>query len=105
MDRGEITEGTTWRGLSQILEEKAEVKGEVKPVRPCTMRRAPCNEHPDVTWKALLGPVFAERAFFSQRKETGGRRVLTKEKSSRKVLDYFFEKAWDHAILKSHQDD
>lgn len=105
MDRGELVEGTTWRGLSQILEERAAVKGEVKPVRPCAIGHAPCNENPDVAWKALLWPVFTERAFFSLRKETDGSRVLTKEKSSRKVLDYFFEKAWDHAILKSHQDD
>ena len=102
MDRKELEEGTAWRGLSQILKEKDEMRDEGYPVRPCAKRRGPCNEHPDVPWKALLLPVLTERAFFSLRKETDGRRVLVKEKSSKKVLDYFFERAWDHAILKSH---
>ena len=30
--------------------------------------------------------------------------LLVKEESSKKVLDYFFEKAWENPILKSRND-
>jgi hypothetical protein len=43
-----------------------------------------------------------ERSFFSLRKDSGRRILVEKEKSSTKVLDYFFEKAWLRPILKSH---
>jgi hypothetical protein len=42
-----------------------------------------------------------ERSFFSLRKDCRGDLVPVKEKSSKKVLDYFLEKAWHSPILKS----
>jgi hypothetical protein len=89
MDEKEIEEGTTWEDLYRLLKKrvKAEVKVKVKG---------------DVmTWVDLLLLLDGERDFFSLRKESGGKISLEKEKSSKKVLDYFFEKAWQRPIFKS----
>jgi hypothetical protein len=53
------------------------------------------------TWIDLVLMLFNERSFFSLRKDSGGRISIEKEKSSKKVLDYFFEKGWERPILKS----
>jgi radical SAM superfamily enzyme YgiQ (UPF0313 family) len=87
MDRNELDEGFTWRELFQRLGEKIEVKAKVK-------------DH-ETTWINLLLLLFNERAFFSLRKDSGGKMLVVKERSSKKVLDYFFEKAWNRPILKS----
>jgi radical SAM superfamily enzyme YgiQ (UPF0313 family) len=102
MDQGELDEGTTWRELFRMLKKEAEVKSEDKPVTLCDLRPAPFKKDSTLTWKNLLLLLFIERAFFSFKKETDGRWVVTREKSSKKVIDYFVEKAWDHSILKSH---
>jgi tRNA A37 methylthiotransferase MiaB len=83
MDGKELEEGMTWKKLYQVLKEKPKV--EVK----------------EITWRDLLLIIFDERSFFSLRKNSGGRILVEKEKSSKKVLDYFFEKAWQRPILKS----
>jgi anaerobic magnesium-protoporphyrin IX monomethyl ester cyclase len=88
MDEKEIEEGMTWKELFQDLREKS--KTEVK-----------VNED-GMTWVDLLLMVESERFFFSLRKESGGKIFADKENSSKKVLDYFFEKAWYRSILKSH---
>jgi len=85
MDEKELEEGMTWKELFQVLRE--EVKGKVK--------------EDDITWTDLVLLLESERAFFSLRKESGGRILVEKEKSSKKVLDYFFEKAWLRPVLKS----
>jgi hypothetical protein len=87
MDEGEINDGTTWKELGRILEEK--VKAEVKV------------KEDNVTWLHLLLLLESERSFFSLRKDSGEEMSVVKEKSSKKVLDYFFEKAWDKPISKS----
>jgi len=86
MDEKELEEGMTWRELYQVLEEKVEV--EVK--------------QESVTWRDLLSLLLEDKSFFSLRKDSGGKISVEKEKSSKKVLDYFFEKAWERPILKSH---
>jgi hypothetical protein len=48
----------------------------------------------EITWSDLLLIIFDEKSFFSLRKDSGGKILVEKEKSSKKVLDYFFEKAW-----------
>jgi radical SAM superfamily enzyme YgiQ (UPF0313 family) len=105
MDHGVLHEGITWRELSQIIKEKVEVKakveGETTPKTPCSVPNAPCPRHQDMTWEELLLMLFTERSFFSLRKEADGRMIMIKEESSRKVLDYFLDKAWDSPILRS----
>jgi len=48
--------------------------------------------------------LFNERYFFSLRKDSGKRMLTMKERTSKKVLDYFCEKALDTPILKSRND-
>jgi len=90
MGERELNEGMTWRELFQRLKEKAKVEAEAKE---------------DATaWIDLLLMLFNERSFYSLRKDSGREVVVVRERSSRKVLDYFFEKAWERPILKSRFD-
>ncbi len=107
MDGGELKEGITWQELFQVLKdkEKAEDESEVNRYAPCAMRFAFFNkgkvEEDAITWVDLLLLLESERSFFSLRKDSGRKISVEKEKSSKKVLDYFFEKAWERPILKS----
>jgi radical SAM superfamily enzyme YgiQ (UPF0313 family) len=115
MDEEEFDEGMTWKELYQVLKEKDkaenkdENKDEITAVdevggsTPCTMRSAPCERSRNiaVTWANLILLLFEERSFFSLRKDSGGRISVSKENSSKKVLDCFFERAWQRSILKS----
>jgi len=83
MDEKELEEGMTWRELYRMLEEKVKTKAE------------------KMTWRNLLLMILDERSYFSLRKDSNGNLSVVKEKSSKKVLDYFFEKAWDRSIPKS----
>ena len=87
MDEKELEEGMTCKELYRILEEK--VKAEVE------------DKDKGMTWRDLLLMIFEGKSFFSLRKESGGKISVEKEKSSKKVLDYFFENAWERSILKS----
>jgi tRNA A37 methylthiotransferase MiaB len=87
MDEKEIEEGITWQELYQVLREK--VKTEVKV------------KEDDTAWINLLLLFENEKSFFSLRKESGGKILVEKEKSSKNVLDYFFEKAWQRSIVRS----
>jgi len=90
IDEKELEEGMTWKELSQVLKEKVEAK-----------LYSPSGKSNAVTWIELILLLFKERSFFSLRKESGGEVSILKEKSSKKVLDYFFEKVWKRPILKS----
>ncbi|MGB7572555.1 MAG: radical SAM protein [Thermodesulfobacteriota bacterium] len=85
MDEKELEEGTTWKELYHVLKEK--VRSKVK------------EDH--VTWVNLLLLLDSERSFFSLTKDSARRILVEKEKSSKGVLDYFFERAWEKPILKS----
>ena len=85
MDEKELEEGMTWKELYQVLKEK--VRSKVK------------EDH--VTWVNLLLLLDSERSFFSLTKDSARRILVEKEKSSKGVLDYFFERAWEKPILKS----
>lgn len=85
MDGKELEEGMTLKELFQILREKRRPKGKVE----------------EITWSDLLLMTLDERSYFSLRRDSHRRFSVAKEKSSKKVLDYFFEKAWQRAILKS----
>ena len=82
MDRRELDEGITWEELIQALQEKAKGEGD------------------KASWIDLLLLLFNERAFFGLRKNPVGVSFV-KEGSSKKVLDYFCEKAWKSPVLKS----
>jgi hypothetical protein len=83
MDEKELEEGMTWKELLQVLNERRKVKDNA------------------TTWIDLLLLLFDERSFYSLRKDDGGKILVVNEKSSNKVLDYFFDKAWGSPILKS----
>ena len=84
IDRRELEEGITWEELIVTLQEKA--KGE--------------GEDNGASWIDLLLLLFSERSFFGLKKDSG-KESFVKEGSSKKVLDYFFEKAWRSPVLKS----
>ena len=82
MDIGELDEGMTLQELFQFLQEKK------------------CDRDDSTTWIGLLLLLLKERSFFSLRKDSLGRLSVLKEKSSKKVLDYFFERAWKCPVVK-----
>ncbi len=83
MDESELEEGMTWREICQEVKAKAKLKAE---------------------WIHLLYSLIEEKSFFSLRIGTDRKGTVMREKTSRKVLDYYFEKARDKPILKSHHD-
>ena len=87
MDEKELEEGITWRELAQVLKERRKFKDKVKDNA--------------TSWNDLLLMLFNERSFFSLKKDSGDKKSVSREKSSKKVLDYFFDKAWEKPILKS----
>jgi radical SAM superfamily enzyme YgiQ (UPF0313 family) len=89
MDEKELEEGMIWKELLQVLNERRKVKDKVEVKDNAT------------TWIDLLLLLFDERSFYSLRKDDGGKILVVNEKSSNKVLDYFFDKAWGSPILKS----
>jgi radical SAM superfamily enzyme YgiQ (UPF0313 family) len=122
MDAKELEEGITWRELFQILKRKRGSKGkpgvgdeyEFARYALCAMHFASFNKvevkgkvedkvkEDDVTWVDLLLLLDNERSFFCLRKESSGRILVEKEKTSKKVLDYFLDKVWQRPVLKSH---
>jgi hypothetical protein len=83
VDGRELDEGITWEEIFQFLEDKVEVKAK------------------GIAWAELLLTISKNRSFFSLRKGAGGSLSAVKEVSSKKVLDYFFQKALGNPILKS----
>ena len=90
MDEKELDEGITWRELDRVLKEKRKFKDKVKDNA--------------TSWVNLVLMLFNERSFFSLKKDSGDKKTVSREKSSKKVLDYFFDKAWENPILKSRAD-
>jgi tRNA A37 methylthiotransferase MiaB len=107
MDGGELKEGLTWKELFQVLrdKEKAEDEPEVNRYAPCAMPLASFNKvevkQESVTWRDLLSLLLKDRSFFGLRKDCGGRTSIFEVGGSKKILDGFFEKAWQRPILKS----
>lgn len=88
MDKGELSERMTWKEILQFIKAKVKVKAKDEVV----------------TWNDLLLLLFREKSFFSMRKGPREGPSFVKEKSSKMVLDYFFEKAWDKPILGSRNE-
>jgi anaerobic magnesium-protoporphyrin IX monomethyl ester cyclase len=86
MDQGTLEEGIAWRELFQGLKDKVKAEDGVTP------------------WADLLLMLFEERSFFSLRKIPGNGFSMGKERTSKRVLDCFFEKAWGKPILRSRND-
>jgi radical SAM superfamily enzyme YgiQ (UPF0313 family) len=120
MDGKELEEGMTWGELFQVLKKKrksgskVEMKDENGSGRcaPCLPARsvsakagampfASFNKEDIPTWVDLVLLLDSERAFFSLRKDRG-RISVEKNKTSKKILDYFFERAWERPILRSY---
>jgi radical SAM superfamily enzyme YgiQ (UPF0313 family) len=87
MDGKGLEEGMTWRELYRGLREKT--KAEIK-----IEKEAP-------SWINLVLLLCEERSFFSLKKGSERKLSVEKEKSSKKVIDCFLEKAWQSPILKS----
>jgi hypothetical protein len=110
MDGQELEEGITWKELFQVLKDrrragsKVEMKDENGSGRYalCAMPFASFNKEDATTWVDLLLLLDSERSFFNLKKDSGRRILVEKEKSSKKVIDYFLEKAWQRPIVKSH---
>jgi radical SAM superfamily enzyme YgiQ (UPF0313 family) len=88
VDRGELEEGVSWKELRQIVKEKK-------------TRYHDMHSQDSTTWMDLVLQVLEERSFFSLRKNSAGELSIIKEKTSRAVMDNFYEKAWGKSILKS----
>ena len=99
MDGKKLEEGMTWEELLRFIKDKVEVEIEDK-VEVKVKVKVKVKEEA-ITWIDLVSLLFEERSFFSLRKDSGRKISVEKEKSSKKVLDYFFEKAWGNPILKS----
>jgi hypothetical protein len=101
MDTKELDEGVTWRNLCRIMKEKAKANEKEKLRADATMKvnsNTPC----DVTWRDLLLLFLEEKSFFGLRKGPDRKLTVVREKTSKKVLDCFFEKGLDTPILRSH---
>ncbi|NWF92816.1 MAG: B12-binding domain-containing radical SAM protein [Syntrophaceae bacterium] len=83
MDQEELSEGMTWKALDQLLKAEAEAKDE------------------SVTWKDLLSLLLREKTFFSMKTDSKQKTSILKEASSGRVMDAFFERAWETPVLKS----
>jgi radical SAM superfamily enzyme YgiQ (UPF0313 family) len=86
MNQAVFDEGSTWRELSQRLKEKVQTEDE--------------NGRPQA-WVDLLVLFLNERSFFGLRKDAEGDAAVIKEMSSQRVVDGFFEKAWNKPVRKS----
>jgi tRNA A37 methylthiotransferase MiaB len=86
IDKKEVGEGMTLKEILQSMKAKAKAKDGA------------------ITWDDLLLLLIQERSFFSLIKDSRGKMSVMKVGSSKKVLDYFFEKAWERPILKSRND-
>jgi anaerobic magnesium-protoporphyrin IX monomethyl ester cyclase len=93
MDRTELDEGVTWEGLLEGLKDRLKAEVEVQG--------GTVSADDPTAWRWLLWLLHEERSFFGLKKGPGGRAIIFKEKSSKKVLDSFFEKARAVPILKS----
>jgi hypothetical protein len=107
IDKRELNEGITWKELSQIMKDKAKVKAETEnkvKVEDEVKFYSTCNKSELITWVDLLLLLSNKRSFFGIRKDFGKRTSIFKEETSKKVLNHFFEKAWEKPILKSRND-
>jgi hypothetical protein len=113
MDEKELDEGMIWKELYQVLKGKVRAKVEVEDKHEHEVEvkaeieiksYALCDEDDAIAWIDLLLLLIREKSFFSLRKDSKGSASILREPSSKKVLEYFFEKAWEKPILKNRHD-
>jgi hypothetical protein len=92
MDEKILEEGMTWEEILQALKD-----------RPGGPTRCAGAEKGDRAWPDLLLLLLKERTFFGLGKTSGGGVSLFRNRSSKRVVDLFFEKSWDVPILRSKQ--
>jgi hypothetical protein len=92
IDKKEVGEGITLKEILQSMKAKVKAKAKAKA------------KDEAMTWNDLLLLLIQERSFFSLIKDSRGKMSVMKVGSSKKVLNYFFEKAWEKPILKSRND-
>lgn len=90
MEKGQLREGMSLKEMDQFVKEKVRGKGEGRA------------ENKSILWLDLLSLFFQEKSFPSLRKGPNEKFTIVKEPSSKRVLDYFFEKALIKPILRSH---
>ena len=97
----DLKEGLTLSQLDQVLRDrkarkKVEAGAEAEGDRP-----SECLDHGHrgVSWEDLVLTLLGERSFVSLRRGNDGQMTAVKERSSRRVLDRFFEKAREKPIL------
>ncbi len=90
MDKGELGNGMSLKEIYQLVKNKGrdELKGKAEKKIPL--------------WEDLLLLFFQERSFPRVKKGSNGEGLIVKEPTSKRVLDYFFEKALRRPILRSH---
>jgi tRNA A37 methylthiotransferase MiaB len=91
MDKAELDEGATWEGLLKGLRDRSNAGAGGQEGTLMT--------EPSAAWRQIVWRLYEERSFFGLKKGAEGKEVLFREKTSTKVLDYFFEKGWTVPVL------
>jgi len=101
MDHGEIEEGITWRDLLHVVTDKTKDLGLEEGQYQMGEGLNLSHQDEKTAWPILLLLLFRERSFFGLTKDRGGRISIVRIKSSKKVLDAFFDQAWSEPIVRS----
>jgi hypothetical protein len=101
MDHEEVEEGTTWRDLSHVVMEATRKLGLEEGQYRTGEGLNPSHQDEKTAWPILLLLLFRERSFFGLTKDRGGGVSIMRIKSSKRVLDAFFEQAWSKPIVRS----
>jgi radical SAM superfamily enzyme YgiQ (UPF0313 family) len=98
----ELKEEMTLQELFQVLQDRLHTSGSMPALRKASGDGGfvPYEKDGTTTWMNLLLLFLKERSFFSLGNDSLGGSSVFKEKSSEKVLNCFFEKAWKKPILK-----
>jgi hypothetical protein len=100
MDHGEIEEGITWRDLFHVVTEKQRTwtgRGQYRTGETLN----PSHKDEKTAWLILLLLLFRERSFFGLSRDHGGKISIMTIKSAKRVLDIFFERAWNEPVVRS----
>jgi len=97
----EIEEGITWKDLFQVVTEKTRGLGLGEGQYRMGKDLNPSYQNEKAAWPILLLLFFREKSFFGLTRDHGGRITIMTIKSARRVLDTFFERAWNEPVVRS----
>jgi radical SAM superfamily enzyme YgiQ (UPF0313 family) len=97
----EIEEGVTWKDLFQVVTEKTRDLGLEEGQYRTSEGLNSSHKDEKTAWLILLLLLFRKKSFFGLTKDRGGRISIMRIKSSKRVLDAFFEQAWSEPIVRS----